>query len=306
MFGIFLVVAIVLFLAWQIKRRREQGAREQARLEQEAEDRRKQLEELKKQVNYVVPNEVIPARTTVTDRMVRVVSVENQHAPWKDEQDQKTYPQSIDQVVGRIALVRLAVQEPLRHERLASKDDLRAISFLIEPGKRAVTINMDLTRGVGGFIRQGDYVDILGTFDLPGGKTVTKAILQRVKILIVDRTYAKAKTPQELAAEQEELTEDEKKKKSSPTKAIGKLGMVTFELTPDEAEKLILADNRIRLTLALRNPGDPVDEEDEYEVVRDVDVFTDGSETALPPQEPEGKVELILGANKQTQKVGVR
>lgn len=306
MFGIFLVVAIVLFLAWQIKGRREEGAREQARLEQEAEERRKQQEELKKLVSYVVPNEVIPARTTVTDRMVRVVSVEKQHAPWKDEEDRRRYPQSIDQVVGRIALVRLAVQEPLRNERLASKDDLRAISFLIEPGKRAVTISMDLTRGVGGFIRQGDYVDILGTFDLPGGRTVTKSILKRVKILIVDRTYAKAKSADELEAEQEEMTEDEKKKKSSPTKAVNTLGMVTFELTPDEAEKLILADSRIRLTLALRNPGDPVDEEDEYEVVRDDDVFTDGSDAVLPPQEPEGKVELILGANKQTQTVGVR
>lgn len=306
MFGIFLVVAIVLFLGWQIKRRREAGAVEAARLEREAEERRLAQEELKKLVTYVVPNEVIPARTTVTDRMIRVVSVEKQNAPWKDEEDQKNYPQSIDQVVGRIALVRLAVQEPLRKERLASKDDLRAISFLIEPGKRAVTVKMDLTRGVGGFIRQGDYVDILGTFTLPGNRTVTKAILKRVRILIVDRTYAKEKTPAQLEAEQEELTEEEKKKKASPTKAIAQLGMVTFELTPDDAEKLILADTRIPLTLALRNPGDPVDEEDEYEVVRDDDVFTDGSEAELPPQEPEGEVELVLGATKTTQKVGVR
>lgn len=308
MVGVVIVIGVVVFIGLQIKNRREVGRLAALRAQEAAARAAEEAKQQKELVSYVVPNEAIPKRTTLTDRMVRVVQVEKTVAPWSDEAGRKAYPQSVDQVVGRIALVRLTAQEPIRKERLAAKDDLRAISFIIEPGKRAVTVPMDLIRGVGGFIRQGDFVDILASFPVPGGQTITKAILRRVRILIVDKTYVKAKNPSE-EEEQEEPPEGEKQGPAgvpgAPTQAYNALGMVTFEVTPDEAEKLVLASAKLNLTLVLRNPQDPLEEEGDPTVTIDQDIFVDDS-ALTPNTEPVGEVELILGSAKETRAVGVQ
>lgn len=307
MVAIFVVLSIVLFISWQIKRRREQAQQAALRAKREAELALIEAQKQKEAVSYVVPNEVIPKRTTITDRMIRVVQVEKSMAPW-GEGDRKAYPESLDQVVGKIALVRLAVQEPIRRERLAAKDDLRAVSFIIEQGKRAVTIPINLVRGVGGFIRQGDFVDVLGSFEVPGGQNITKNILRKVRILIVDKTYVKEEDPNK-AEEDEDLEEEEAAPQpgvpQSSTQAYNNLGMVTFEVTPAEAEKLVLASAKIPLTLVLRNPNDPKEEEDISSVTLDQDIFVDDSQLAVET-EPIGEVEVILADMKQVREVGVQ
>lgn len=308
MVAIFVVVGIAVFIGWQIKRRREQGQLAALRAKREAELALLEAQKQKELVTYVVPNEVIPKRTIITDRMVRVVSVEKAMAPWGDG-DRKAYPASVDQVVGRIAMVRLAVQEPIRKERLAAKDDLRAVSFIIEQGKRAVTIPINLVRGVGGFIRQGDFVDVLGSFTVPGGQNITKNILRKVRILIVDKTYLKEKGEKSEEELEEEPTEAAAEPQpgvpQSSTQAYNNLGMVTFEVTPAEAEKLVLASAKIPLTLVLRNPNDPKESGEENSVTLDQDIFVDDSQLTVDT-DPVGEVEVILGDQKQVREVGVQ
>jgi pilus assembly protein CpaB len=308
MVAIFLVVGIVLFLGFQLKRRRETAKLAQLRAQREQELALIEAQKQKELVTYVVPIEVIPKRTTITDRMVHVVSIEKSMAPWSNEEERKTYPASVDQVVGRIAMVRLAVQEPVRKERLAAKDDLRAVSFIIEQGKRAVTIPIDLIRGVGGFIRQGDFVDVMASFQIPGGQSITKAILRKVRILIVDKTYVKDRTAKD-DSEDEDLEEKPKEPQpgvpQSSTQAYANLGMVTFEVTPAEAEKLVLASNKLPLTLVLRNPTDPKEDNEDSTVTVDRDIFVDDSQLTVEPEQV-GEVEVILGATKQVREVGVQ
>lgn len=306
-----IVVAVLAgFFLYSQFRNRKAAAAEAARLQaqrmKEEEEKRKKLLE---QITYVVPTEIIPRRTVITDSMVRIVSAAKKDIPWAQNEEnfkkvRGRYPDAVEKVVGKIALVELGPKEPIRAERLASKNDIRAISFVIPPGKRAVTIRMDAVRGVGGFIRQGDFVDILGTFKLPGsGETITKPILQRVKVLIVDRTYFRPKTAEEIKREKQ--LQKEKGTPPRPQQANPNIGvnmaMVTFEVTPEEAEKLILADQRIQpLVLALRNPVDPENLGPEV-IAEDQDIFVDPNR---PPPEPKGKVTVILGRSKTVKDVG--
>ncbi len=309
-FGIIVALAVVAFIGFQIRSRQAEVKAAKARREAEEAQRLRELQEAQQPVQYIVPLSKIPARTIITDRMIEVKQVPKKSAPWLDEEDSNNYLKALDKAVGRIALVDLAKNEPLRKERLARKDDLRAISFLIEPGNRAVTIGMDVVNGVGGFIRQGDYVDILGTFQLPDGNTITKAILKRVKILIVDKTYIRdRKVEEEEDPLDEEEAEEEKGPEGvpgNPDQAYNALGMVTFEVTPENAEKLILASGKINLTLVLRNPGEAASVEDESRsVITGKEIFNDGN-PVKPPPEPEGTVELILGTSKESRNVGVQ
>lgn len=306
-----LIVLLLGFVFWLRSRRQAQADRARKR----AEEKRRRLEieaaKRKEEVAYVAPRQDIPARTTITDEMIRVVAIAKEDAPWaENEEDLERYPKSVDQVVGRIALVDLARDEPLRVERLAAKDDLRAISFIIERGRRAVTIPINADKAVGGWLRQGDFVDIMGTVSLPdGSETVTKPIMQRVKIMVVDDTFIREKAQK---TEDEDSGGKKKKKGAGPSTPKGvpkgfdsayrSIGSVTFEVDPVEAEKLILASERIPLHLVLRNRDDEV-------IIDDPVVIKYGDVTGIKEEEkvakPKGTVELISGRSRSKIEVGV-
>jgi Flp pilus assembly protein CpaB len=125
----------------------------------------------------------------------------------------------------------------------------------IQPKSRAMSIPVNAAAAVSFFVEPGSRVDIVGTLvagrDGPvrddgnaaaameqiSGKVVTTTILQNVRVLAVGQ----ATTPGAyLGAAQEGYS------------------TVTIEVTPEQAEKLIFAMNRLEdsLTLLLRNPTD--------------------------------------------------
>lgn len=307
------VIFVVLFgfgIIWSVRRRQSSAVQEELIRKQQLEDAQKAAEADREAVSYIVPTQIIPRRTTITNQMVELKTVLKKEAPWSAKPGgSDPYPPSLDKVVGQIALVDLVPGEPIRSERLAGTDDMRAVSFAIDPKMRAVTIPIDPARAVGGFIRQGDYVDILGTFQIANGKQMTKRILQRVRILIVDRTFLKPEKQPEARKADEEKTKSEEQAKQgvpgNPTAAYANVGMVTFEVTPEDAEKLILASQKVPLTLALRNPTAPVVEDGDAPETVAVDdvVFSQPGQSVL---ESEAEVEMFEATGKRIVKVGVR
>ncbi|OGV34425.1 MAG: Flp pilus assembly protein CpaB [Lentisphaerae bacterium GWF2_45_14] len=121
--------------------------------------------------------------------------------------------------------------------QLATKG-AKGLSDFITQGDRAVSISVDVTSSVTGLISPGDNVDIIGTFRFPEMKgdktldTLTITILQNVKILATGTDMGKF------------LVKGIQKKNYST---------VTLSLTPKEAEMIIFASQKGRLTLTLRN-----------------------------------------------------
>lgn len=122
----------------------------------------------------------------------------------------------------------------------------RAIMEVLKPGKRAMAVPVNLTGAVAGWIRPGDYVDVLGTFtanDREGQARVsTMTIQQRMRVLAVGGKTDYA---------------DEVIK--------GRVGdrqgfeSVVLEVTPQEAELLTFAQHQGgSLTLSLRRQDDEV------------------------------------------------
>jgi pilus assembly protein CpaB len=99
---------------------------------------------------------------------------------------------------------------------------------------RAVTVPVDAVSGVAGFVTPGDVVDVLLTRQIPGegasgDDKMTSVILESVPVLAIDLRAGEANSEA----------------------ALGKTA--TLQANPRDAQKLVLATQVGRLSLALRN-----------------------------------------------------
>jgi pilus assembly protein CpaB len=135
----------------------------------------------------------------------------------------------------RMALVSIALNEPVLRGRITAPGQRAALSSMLDPGKRAVTVRVDDVRGVAGFIQPGDRVDVVLIRTEAESKIkegYSDVILQYAKVLAIDQITG-------------ERTEQ-------PTIAKA----VTLEVSAEEAQKILLATNVGRLTLILRQPAE--------------------------------------------------
>lgn len=137
-------------------------------------------------------------------------------------------------MIGRSVRTTLYPGEAILPERVSEPGAIGGLTAIIPDGMRAVTLRVDDTISVGGFVRPGHRVDVLTTVDFRGERdaTVTKVILQNVQVL----------------ATGQEIDSDDKDPKITPT--------VTVLVNLEQAERLALAANSGKIRLALRNSND--------------------------------------------------
>ena len=142
----------------------------------------------------------------------------------------------------RLALAAIAHNEPILRSKITAPGQRATLSTILDPGKRAVTVRVDDVRGVAGFIQPGDRVDVVlirteaESRSNEGG--YSDVILQSAKVLAIDQVTGE--------------------RSEQPTIAKA----VTLEVSPEDAQKILLATNIGRLSLILRQPdeasSDPV------------------------------------------------
>jgi pilus assembly protein CpaB len=134
----------------------------------------------------------------------------------------------------RVVLSPLEPNEPVLRSKVSAPGQRASLSALLEDGKRAVTVRVDDVRGVAGFILPGDFVDVvlIGEDSAARRENYSEILLQGLKVLAVDQ----------LASERQEQPVVPK--------------AVTLEVTPEQAQKILLATNIGRLSLTLRRTTD--------------------------------------------------
>jgi pilus assembly protein CpaB len=137
---------------------------------------------------------------------------------------------------------------------------------------RAVTVALDPIIGVGGFLKPGDHVDVVATFEVNDG-TVTKTVLQNVELL----------------ATGSEVTAEEINPKTGRMTGSKAQPNATLAVLPTDAEKLILAESKGKLRLTLRRPDDVSFTRMKGVTGRDVI-------GVVPPDAPEKPVDNLLQA----------
>ncbi len=135
--------------------------------------------------------------------------------------------------VERAVSVPIAASELVLAGKLSGKGGGDGLTALIEPGTRAISVQVNEISGVSGFIQPGTRVDVLFTRIFPNGDAATTTILQNVKVI----AYGKQLDP---------AARLDPRDTSKPTVA-------TLLVSQAEGEKLVLAEQRGRIQLALRN-----------------------------------------------------
>src|SRR5205085_9950495 len=140
----------------------------------------------------------------------------------------------------KVALVTMTPGQYVTERQVAAKGPELGLAYTVKPPLRAVTVALDPIIGVAGFPKPGNHVDVLATFSTDYGM-VTRTVLQDIEILA-------------LGAEPQAQEIDPNNSKTA--RAQPSIPNATLAVLPGEAEKLILAENRGKLRLALRAVDD--------------------------------------------------
>lgn len=137
-------------------------------------------------------------------------------------------------LIGRSLLYPLPAGQPLLDQQLSAPGAGIGLSAKIPDGMRALSLRSDDVVGVAGFLLPGTRVDVLVTLH-PGGsqQAVTQMVLQDVQVL----TAGQNSTP------------------DASGKAVS-ASVVTLMVTPDQAQRVVLATAEGTVHFVLRNGND--------------------------------------------------
>ncbi|OPY55957.1 MAG: SAF domain protein [Pelotomaculum sp. PtaU1.Bin035] len=184
-----------------------------------------------------VARQRIPAKTQITSQMFELKDMPEKYINERAAVDPK-------EVQGQIAKSDILPGEQVLLDKLAKdKDASDSLSFLLQPGKRAVTIAVNEISGIAGLVRPGDRVDVMGTFDLQGAvgqekSSMTSLLIQNAYVLSTDQSTNPA------------AGNSQDGKKAAPAHVL------TLSVTPEQAQPLILCSEKGSIRLLLRSATD--------------------------------------------------
>ena len=186
--------------------------------------------------NVVIAKVDIPVGTRIIQEQLTVAQFPRSVAP------EGTYAKIDENLIGRVAVTRIAAREPITESRLAPIGSAAGLSSVIPEGYRAMNVRVDDVVGISGFIMPNTLVDIVVVIDPPDGgnqrERISKIVLQNIKVLANGQNLDKPKNEKEAE----------------------RVKTVTLQVTPEQAEKLALASSEGRLQLVMRNSIDQGDE----------------------------------------------
>jgi pilus assembly protein CpaB len=166
-------------------------------------------------------------------------------------------------VLGKVADQTIFPGEFLINERIVEKLGGSTLSALVTPHMRAVTVRVNDVVGVAGFLLPGNRVDVVASRREGNRQSITRTILQDLKVLAVDQI-----TGQE---------------RDGPVIVRA----VTLEVTSKQAETLVKATQEGKVLLTLRNPLEKEEEGDMMAAQRSVlnlPALAKRDEPAPPPR----------------------
>jgi pilus assembly protein CpaB len=167
-------------------------------------------------------------------------------------------PQAVEDLTGQVARVPFVAGEPIREAKLVNAKGSGFMAAILPSGMRAVSTQISPENGAGGFILPNDRVDVILTRRDPnaeksgGGEARTsETVLTNIRVLAIDQNI---------------------EEKNGQKVVVGKTA--TLELSPSQAETLVLSQQVGSLSLALRS-------------------VTDASKTNEPVEENSGKKNAV-------------
>lgn len=169
------------------------------------------------------------------------------YQPWPKELMQSAYyvdgqPDSDPKrLAGTVVRYPITAGQPVTRGSLVGPQDRGFLAAALSAGMRAITVPVNSSTGVAGFVFPGDHVDLVLTQTVQGGGDgpplkVSETIVRNVRVLATDQRFS-------------DKDEDGKT-------IIKTVANVTMEVTPRIAEKIAVAQSVGTLSLSLRSIAD--------------------------------------------------
>jgi len=180
-------------------------------------------------VYQVVALKDLPTGTLITKDIVKVI-------PWPARSPLPGGFSTIDKVVNRGLLTNVVANEPITENKLAPIEAGGGLPPTITEGMRALSVRVNEVIGVAGFVVPGTHVDLLVTMKSQHGEEMmTRAVVNNLTVLTAGTRLDQGKS---------------RDGQPIPT------SVVTLLVTPQDAEKITLAQTQGQIMLTLRNPMD--------------------------------------------------
>ena len=149
-------------------------------------------------------------------------------------------PAAIENLSGQIARVPFVAGEPIREAKLVNAKGSGFMAAILPQGMRAMSIQISPETGAGGFILPNDHVDVILSRRNKEAEKATgtevhtsETVLSNIRVLAIDQNV---------------------EEKNGQKVVVGKTA--TLELSPGQAETLVLSQQLGTLSLALRSVTD--------------------------------------------------
>lgn len=179
------------------------------------------------EVQVVVAKSDLPKGTSISSANVAVRSIPAEYAhsgAVSPEQFNRVDGQAIGHAVKTGEMLMWALMETKRAPSFSAR---------LEPGRRAITVPVDEINSISGLLEPGDRIDLLVTLEHKGEK-LTVPLLQKVTVMATGQRVV-----------------------DDPKGGEQRLySTVTLDTAPNDAQTVVMARERGRLTAMLRHPQD--------------------------------------------------
>ena len=204
------------------------------------------------------------------------------YQPWPKELMQSAYylegapDGDPKKLLGQVVRYPITAGQPVTRGSLVGPQDRGFLAAALGPGMRAITVPVNASAGVAGFVFPGDHVDLVLTQTVTGGGDgpplkVSETIVRNIRVLATDQRVSN--------------------KNDDGKIEVKTFANVTLEVTPTIAEKVAVAQSVGTLSLSLRSIADNTAELERAVAAGDVKVPAGAS----PAQE---KQMLLAFANR--------
>ncbi len=171
--------------------------------------------------------------------------------PWPKELMQSAYyvegqpDGDPKRLLGTVVRYQITAGQPVTRGSLVGPQDRGFLAAALGAGMRAITVPVNVSSGVAGFVFPGDHVDLVLTEQVEGGGDgpalkVSETIIRNLRVLATDQR----------------ITEKDDDGKTQ----VKTFSNVTLEVTPRIAEKIAVAQSLGSLSLSLRSIADNTSE----------------------------------------------
>lgn len=182
---------------------------------------------------------LVAAKNAKTGQFLRIKDLKWQEWPKESVAEGHSLKgkREIKDFVGAVVRIPIAAGEPITDIKVVQPGDRGFLAAVLEPGYRAVSVPVDATTGIAGFVSPGDRVDVIlslkyrnksGEED-KSTRYLSETLLANVRAIAIDQ----------------KVDTDDSKIKPSKT--------VTLEVTPKMAERIALGLTMGSISLSLRS-----------------------------------------------------